>query len=84
VLDHVHEQELLLAELVDRRDERDENEEEARAEAPDAPRGDRRARRAQRPDPPRLEQANEQRGDDLQRLEVPTGQERRRFHRSQV
>ena len=81
VLGHVHEEELLLAEGVERRDQGDEHEGEPGAEADDAPALYRRSALSQRPDPPDVEEPDGERRHDLERLEGPARQQRRSgFH----
>ena len=76
VLDHVHEQELLLADRVDRRDEHEDEEAEAGSVAPPAPGCGRRAAGCERVDAAVVGVPEEREARELDRIERPARQRR--------
>ena len=71
MLRHVQEEEVLLAERVDRRVEREHDERDPRPEARPLPAGDRPPLARQRPRPAQVEHRDDHRRHHLQRPEVP-------------
>ena len=80
VLRHVEEEEVLLAERVDRRVEREHDERDPGPEHPPAPARHRAALPGERPAARVVEERRDDRGDDLERLERPGREERRGIH----
>ena len=80
VLRHVEEEEMLLAERVDRRVEREHDERDAGPERGAAPTRHRAALSGERPATRVVEERRDDRGDDLERFERPGREERRRIH----
>src|SRR5207302_5251738 len=79
---HVEEEEVLLAEGVDRRVEREDDEHDPRPEAEPPPARHGAALARQRPRAAEVEERHDHRRDDLQRLERPGGEQRRGSHGS--
>ncbi len=80
VLRHVQEEEVLFAELVDRRVESEHDQPDAGPEAHLAPRGHRPATPGKRARPPQVQDRGERRREHLERFEAPRTEKRRRLH----
>ncbi len=84
VLHHVHEEEVLLAEGVDRRVERDDDERDPEPEEELPEPCNRQPAARQRPRPAQVEQRRDERRGELERLQVPGGRGRREQHPGSV